>query len=100
MVLMHATKLELGAQKGVSLAEMALGYVISQSAHSFALVGTTSISHWKENVKAAQPGNPANALTAAEMAYMETGAWRRTAPSSPPVSTRRTWVASTSSATV
>ena len=69
--------LELGAQKGISLAEMALGYVISQSPHSFALVGTTSVGHWKENVKAAQPGNPANALTAAEMEYMETGAWRR-----------------------
>jgi aryl-alcohol dehydrogenase-like predicted oxidoreductase len=65
--------IELARSKGVSLPEMALGYVLSQSASSFALVGTTSVHHWHENVKAALPGNPVNTLSATEMAYMETG---------------------------
>ena len=82
--------LELAAQKGATLPEIALGlstpcahsalknsshchnlpihgsfaachpsagYVISQSASSFALVGTTSLKHWNDNVKAARIGS-------------------------------------------
>ncbi len=36
----------LAAKKGVTLPEVAIGYVLSQSESSFALVGTTSLAHF------------------------------------------------------
>ena len=38
----------LAAEKGVTLPEVAIGYVLSQSESSFALVGTTSLAHFEQ----------------------------------------------------
>jgi aryl-alcohol dehydrogenase-like predicted oxidoreductase len=64
----------LAAAKGVDLPVVALGYVLSQSPLSFALVGTTSTAHFEQNVRAASLSSPVARMSSAELRYLETGA--------------------------
>jgi len=44
----------LADQKGVELCEIAIAYILAKHPRTFALAGTTSITNWNKNVKAAQ----------------------------------------------
>ena len=66
----------LAREKGVALAEVALGYVVSQSPRSFALVGTTSASHFKQDAATAKLDSQVTCLSRAELEYLESGTAR------------------------
>ncbi len=73
----------IAAEKRVSLPEVALGYVLSQSAVSFALVGTTSASHFVQNVRAAEVGSTVACMSRADLEYLESGTPRVGADAAP-----------------
>ena len=54
--------------KGVSLAQIAVAYVLSSPIQPFVLIGTSSSTHWEANVKAATIS-----LTAEEIKWLEDG---------------------------
>ena len=64
----------LAGAKGVDLPVVALGYVLSQSPLSFALVGTTNAAHFEQNVRAASLSSSVARMSSAELRYLETGA--------------------------
>jgi len=67
---------ELASEKGASLPELALGYILSKSPSSFALVGTTKAAHFKQNMRCASVGSRVASMTAAEIRYLEAGGLR------------------------
>ncbi len=58
----------LAESKGVTMGQVAIGYVLAQEYNSFVLVGTTKIKNWMSNVQAA-----ALDLSRAEVEYLRTG---------------------------
>ncbi len=59
---------ELGAQRGLSAAQVALAYVLSQPLDTYALVGSATPAELSQNVAAVDVQ-----LTPAELAWLETG---------------------------
>jgi aryl-alcohol dehydrogenase-like predicted oxidoreductase len=58
----------LADQKGVELCEIAIAYILAKHPRTFALAGTTSITNWNKNVKAAQIS-----LSPLEVRFLEGG---------------------------
>ena len=65
--------IEIAKLKGVEPAELALGYVLSQSENSFALVGTTKKKHFLESARAGDKESNVVNMTLSEIRYLENG---------------------------
>jgi len=66
--------IQLAQSHGVALPTLAIGYVLSQPSNDFALIGTTTASHFQQAVDGACSTSRVARLTEGELAFLEHGA--------------------------